>query len=146
MKQKFYVEMLKNIKIRIGVVQEKKCGDFGYQSVNGTQIIGMTTNLEISFRDNTDKHLSYLRSGRNATSERRRYQRISVAQFKLNNTAEHHKTKLCLNNVFGQHQSDKKNIQKRLKKFISKYKYNAIFNSNCGWRFQCKARSQTEIR
>lgn len=33
--------------IGIGVLQETKSGDFCYQSTNGTQIIGMTSDPEI---------------------------------------------------------------------------------------------------
>lgn len=56
---------MENYRIKIPILQEKKCVDFSYISQKGTQIIGMTPDPETPRKLYMNRHFLYLGNGRN---------------------------------------------------------------------------------
>jgi hypothetical protein len=87
--------------IGLRVLQETKCGDFGYISTNGTQIIGMPPDQTIPKQRQYGQAFIISKTWKNYYwGARKISERISVAQFRLDKTG-HKKSKLCIINVYG---------------------------------------------
>lgn len=116
-------------KIDIGILQETKCGEFGYTSVAGTQL--MCLESDETTPPNRRYGQGFVISKRWSThfwGIKRISDRISVAQFRLNKTGTR-KSKMCIINVYGptsmrqaEHPEETEQYYDTLKRTVEAYK------------------------